>query len=181
MKRDTEQVSTPPDGKPLWQQPAWRQDFPIDWPQDLYVERRDFMKFMVLTSGAFALGQLCIGVKAGLSRSSPPPEARKIASLSDIPVGGSLTFDYPAAHDSCILLRPDERTLLAYSQKCTHLSCAVIPNHARNCLHCPCHEGNFDMASGRAISGPPRRPLPRVIVELRGEEIYATGVEVRAV
>src|SRR5579875_3286117 len=30
--------------------PAWRQDFPIDWPQDHYVARRDFTKFLVLTA-----------------------------------------------------------------------------------------------------------------------------------
>lgn len=181
MKLDPEQVSTPPDGKPLSQQPAWRQDFPIDVAEDNYVARRDFTKFLVLTSGAFAVGQLCIGVKGALSRNAPAPEARRIASLSEIPVGGAITFDYPAAHDGCILLRPDEHTLLAYSQKCTHLSCAVIPDQEHNCLHCPCHEGNFDLASGRPVSGPPRRPLPKITLELRGPDIYATGVEVRTV
>ncbi|MGN6368655.1 MAG: ubiquinol-cytochrome c reductase iron-sulfur subunit [Phycisphaerae bacterium] len=180
MKRDPEQISTPPDGKPLSQQPAWRQDFPIDVPEDNYVARRDFTKFLVLTSGAFVVGQVCIGVKAALSHGTAASEARRIASLSDIPVGGTITFDYPAAHDSCILLRPDEKTLLAYSQKCTHLSCAVIPDPGRNCLHCPCHEGNFDLATGRAISGPPRRPLPKITLEVRGNDIYATGVEVHA-
>ena len=59
---DREQITIAPDFGPLDVQPAWRQDFPIDWPQDLYVERRDFMKFMVLTSAAFAVGQLWIGV-----------------------------------------------------------------------------------------------------------------------
>ena len=58
-----ETITTPPDRSPADQQPAWREDFPIDWPQDQYVERRDFMKFMVLTSGAFALGQLWIGLQ----------------------------------------------------------------------------------------------------------------------
>jgi hypothetical protein len=48
--RDAEQVTIAPDGRPMEEQPAWRRDFPIDWPQDHYVERRDFMKFMVLTS-----------------------------------------------------------------------------------------------------------------------------------
>ena len=38
--------------------PKWRRDFPIDSPQDQYVARRDFMKFMVLTSLAFAVGQV---------------------------------------------------------------------------------------------------------------------------
>jgi hypothetical protein len=29
-----EQITLPPDGRPIEDQPAWRQDFPIDWPQD---------------------------------------------------------------------------------------------------------------------------------------------------
>ena len=36
------------------EQPAWRRDFPIDVPQEQYVARRDFTRFMMLTSAAFA-------------------------------------------------------------------------------------------------------------------------------
>src|SRR5690606_1913178 len=58
-----EYITIAPDGRPMAQQPAWRQDFPIDWPQDHYVERRDFMKFMVLTSAALAVGQFWIAAE----------------------------------------------------------------------------------------------------------------------
>ena len=57
-ERDT--ISRPPDGRPIDDQPAWRRDFPIDWPQDHDVERRDFVKFLTLTSFAFVAGQLWI-------------------------------------------------------------------------------------------------------------------------
>src|SRR5215468_9656001 len=60
---DAEAVTLAPDGRPMDAQPAWRTDFPIDWPEDQYVERRDFMKFMVLTSLAFAVGQFWIAVQ----------------------------------------------------------------------------------------------------------------------
>ena len=181
MRIDPEQISTPPDGKPANVQPEWRQDFPIDVPQENYVARRDFTKFLVLTSGAFVVGQLVIGAKAMQAQHEAQPSGMKIASLAALPVGGAVTFSYPERHDACILLRPDEKTLLAYSQKCTHLSCAVVPDHKNNCLHCPCHEGNFDMATGKPVSGPPRRPLPRIQLEERGDEIWAVGVEVRTV
>jgi Rieske Fe-S protein len=181
MLVDPEQISTPPDGQPPDRQPAWRQDFPIDVPQDNYIARRDFTKFLVLTSGAFAVGQLVIAGKTLQVQQAPPPAARRIAALADLPVGGALTFAYPHEHDACILLRPEAQTVLAYSQKCTHLSCAVVPDSEHKCLHCPCHEGNFDLATGRPLSGPPRRPLPRILVELRGDDIWATGVEVRTV
>src|SRR4249920_1897232 len=61
-----EERTIAPDGRPAAAQPAWRQDFPIDWPQDQYVERRDFMKFLVLTSLAFTAGQVWIAAKQWL-------------------------------------------------------------------------------------------------------------------
>jgi Rieske Fe-S protein len=176
-----EQITIAPDGRPPSEQPAWRQDFPIDWPQDQYVARRDFAKFMVLTSLAFVVGQAWIGVQNFVRRRRGAPPIAKIADLSNVPVGSAVEFNYPGDHDACLLIRPDDRTLVAYSQNCTHLSCAVVPRIAEQRIHCPCHEGYFDLASGRPIAGPPQRPLSRILVELRQGAIYATGVERRTV
>ena len=179
---DREQITIPPDGRLLEDQPQWRQDFPIDWPQDHYVARREFTKFMVLTSFAFVVGQTWIAIENMRRKRRGLPPVRKIADLSAIPVGQSLHFTYPDAHDDCLLIRTGEQRFVAYSQKCTHLACAVVPQVEKKCLHCPCHEGEFDLITGRAIAGPPRRPLPRVKIEIRGgDAIYATGVEWRTV
>jgi Rieske Fe-S protein len=88
-------------------------------------------------------------------------------------------FDYPAPHDNCVLVRVTAQEFVAYSQKCTHLSCAVIPRPEQGILHCPCHEGVFDLRSGRVLAGPPPRPLPRIALDIRGRDIFATGVESR--
>ncbi len=178
-RRVRETISIPPDFSAPDAQPAWRQDFPIDWPQDQYVERRDFMKFMVLTSGAFTVGQFWIAGQNWLRRRRGQPEIRRIASLDDIAIGGTLVFAYPEAHDISVVVRLAADEVVAYSQKCTHLSCAVIPRPEDGVFHCPCHEGYFDIRSGRAIAGPPTRPLPRITLEIRGRDIYATGVELR--
>jgi len=160
-------------------QPAWRQDFPIDWPQDQYVERRDFMKFMVLTSAAFALGQLWIGLQNWWRQHNGVLPIMRVASVDDLAVGGALVFTYPAAHDSCLLVRLSAAEFVAFSQKCTHLSCAVIPRPEEQVFYCPCHEGRFDLRTGVPVAGPPRRPLPRIVLDIRGRDIYATGVEER--
>jgi len=83
-------------------------------------------------------------------------------------------------HDDCILVRMGTDRFVAYSQKCTHLSCAVTPEPQNNRLHCPCHHGYFDLTTGAPTAGPPRRPLPRITLEIRDGAIYATGIEVRA-
>lgn len=178
---ERETISVPPDGRPLDDQPAWRRDFPIDWPQDQDVERRDFVKFLTLTSFAFVVGQFWIAGQSVLRRRAGQPEARRIASAADIAVGGSLVFEYPNVHDTAVLVRVSESEFVAFSQKCTHLSCAVIPKPDEGVFHCPCHEGVFDLRSGRVIAGPPPRPLPRILLEVRDGDIYATGVETRTV
>jgi nitrite reductase/ring-hydroxylating ferredoxin subunit len=177
--RDPEQITRPPDGRSLHVQPQWRKDFPIDWPQDHYVARRDFAKFMVVTSLAFGIGQLWIGVQNAWRRRRGMPETKKIATLSALPVGGTLVFQYPEAHDDCVLIRTAPDRLLAYSQKCTHLSCAVIPDVQKGVIRCPCHEGLFDLGTGQNIAGPPPRPLPRITLSVRGDDVYATGIEWR--
>jgi len=179
-RTNPDQLSVPPDGQPYHDQPQWRNDFPIDWPQDELVARRDFTKFLVLTSFAFAVGQVWIAVENIARRRRGQPPLRMIAKLDAIPVGDALTFAYPEPHDDCILVRTAEQRFVAYSQKCTHLSCAVTPQPNENRLYCPCHHGYFDLATGAPTAGPPRRPLPRIKLEIRDGAIYATGVEVRA-
>ena len=178
--RKQEQI-TFPNGELLEEQPKWRQDFPIDWPDDHYVARRDFTKFMVLISLAFTTGQFWIVLKNYLRKRQGQLPLKQIVSVEQVPVGGAVTFAYPEAHDSCLLLRPEEKTFIAFSQKCTHLSCAVVPRPEEGRLYCPCHEGSFELATGEPITGPPRRPLPKITLEVRNGTVYATGVELRTV
>jgi len=176
-----EQITLPPDGTPVHEQPDWRKDFPIDWPQDHYVARRDFTKFLVLTSFAFAFGQLWIAAQNVWRRSRGKPPVTKIAQLSALPIGGTVLFNFPAEHDPCILIRPEKDVLVAFSQKCTHLSCAVVPQVQRGVIRCPCHEGYFDLRTGDALAGPPPRALPRITLKLNGDDIYATGIQLRSI
>lgn len=181
ISREREEVTIPPDGTSLDEQPKWRQDFPIDWPQDHYLSRRDFTKFMVLISLAFTAGQFWIIGRKFLRKRRGEAPIQRIATIDQVPIGGSVAFIYPAAHDTCLLVRTGEKTFVAYSQKCTHLSCAVVPQPDKNRFYCPCHEGSFDLATGAPIAGPPQRPLPRINLEVRSGVVYATSVEVKTI
>lgn len=170
-----------PDGRPAEEQPRWRHDFPIDTDEDSYIARRDFTKFLVLTSFAFVVGQFWIVAHALRRGRGSTWVEKRIAASGDIPVGGALGFTYPEHHDPCLLIRVGEGDFVAYGSKCTHLACAVLPDVAAGELRCPCHHGLFDLANGRPLAGPPRRPLPRILIERRGNEIFAMGVEERTV
>jgi Rieske Fe-S protein len=99
--------------------------------------------------------------------------------VDDITVGAAIGFTYPNEHDPCLLVRLTPSEFVAFGQKCTHLSCAVIPRPEEGSFYCPCHEGRFDLRSGVPIAGPPRRPLTRIVLERRRQDIYAVGVEER--
>ena len=177
-RRDAELHTVAPDGRPLDEQPRWRQDFPIDWSHDEYVSRRDLVKFIVLTSAAFVLGQAWIAARSLFRRAEPRPRAgTAIAAVGELPVGGAKTFEYPAGSPPRLLVRLGPRRFVAYDQQCTHLLCPVVPAVASGRLHCPCHNGWFDLETGQVLAGPPQRALPRVHVEVRGDTVYATGVE----
>src|SRR4051812_41518190 len=115
-----------PDSRPLSEQPRWHQDFPTDVPEDHALARREFTKFLVLTSGAFVAGQCWIGVMSLLRDDRPPPEKRLVAD-AHVPPGGVVEFRYPTEDDPCLLIRLRDGRLVAYGQQCSHLSCAVIP------------------------------------------------------
>ena len=169
-----------PDGKPLSEQPRWRQDFPTDIPEDDFLARREFTKFLVLTSGAFVAGQCWIGLMSVLRDENPLLE-KPIAAEKDVLPGAVVEFRYPTEDHPSLLIRLRDGRLVAYGQQCSHLSCAVIPEPEHDQLRCPCHNGRFEINEGRAIAGPPRRPLPRVKLEVRDGVIYATGLELRTV
>ncbi len=175
-RRDIERKTVSPDGRPLATQPKWRQDFPIDWAQDEYVSRRDLVKFIVLTSVAFVVGQLWIVLKSMLGGGAPATPRMAIASVSELEIGAAKTFAYPEGSTPRLLVRTGERAFVAYDQQCTHLLCPVVPAVAEGKLHCPCHNGWFDLATGQPLAGPPRRALPRVTLEVVGGTVYATGV-----
>jgi Rieske Fe-S protein len=175
-ERDPSRTTTTPDGAPPEEQPKWRKDFPVDWAEDDYVSRRDLVKFMVLTSVAFTVGQSWISLKGLFERTPPTPRATHVAEVSELPVGGAKTFTYPEGSPPRLLIRTGERAFVAYEQQCTHLLCPVVPAVETGRIHCPCHNGWFDLESGRPIAGPPRRPLRRIHLEVRGDDVYATGV-----
>lgn len=107
--------------------------------------------------------------------------------MNELAVGGAKTFVYPEGSAPRLLVRTGETTFVAYDQQCTHLLCPVVPatrtvSAAQSAegglqLHCPCHNGWFDLQTGQPIAGPPRRPLARVHIEVRGGTVYAIGIE----
>jgi len=131
-----------------------------------------------------------------------PPQ--RVATLADLGTDwAEVTFTY--AGRPCTLLRLPAATrgslavpgghLAGFSRVCTHLGCNV--NLVRDAevlafafnyrapagqehpqLGCRCHYSVFDpLKAGEAVFGKALAPLPRVRLERRGADVWATGIE----
>ena len=155
--------------------PLWKEEFSVRTADERYVTRRQLTKFLVLTSFGMFVGNLWILVRSMLWK-TPSYRQQTVARLGEIPVGGVKLFTYPTKDDHCILVRTSENEHVSYSQKCTHLSCAVYYSEEDNRLECPCHKGFFSIADGSVLQGPPSRPLPKIILESHGGELVAIDI-----
>jgi nitrite reductase/ring-hydroxylating ferredoxin subunit len=156
----------------------YERDFPIEWARDHYVTRRELAKFLTLGSALLAVATGAIAAMARFGRRGAAAPPLRIASAAAIPPGGSTLFRYPTEEDPCILIRSSDGALRAYSQVCTHLSCAVVHKPDDDELFCPCHHGHFSATDGRPTAGPPTRRLPVIRCEIKNGEVFAVGKEV---
>jgi cytochrome b6-f complex iron-sulfur subunit len=72
-----------------------------------------------------------------------------------------------------ILIDTPEGEFKSFTAICTHLACTVRYDSETQTIHCPCHNGRFDL-SGNVLSGPPPAPLEEYIVKVVGEDILVS-------
>lgn len=150
----------------------WRQEFPYHWDADELVSRRQLLQFTIITSGALFGGTSLLAILASLTerrRGQPKP----ITTVDKVPEGSVFYFNYPDPDDQAMLLHLPGGQFVAYSQKCTHLSCSVYYQAERKALICPCHDGVFEPQNGEPIAGPPQRRLPRIVLRREGNNLIA--------
>lgn len=173
-------MSTQP--KPL---PKWREDFPIEQEFDDHITRRDFVRFLGLVSAGLMVGNASIFVRSLAGEEGPFPEVA-VAGAEKLEPGNWMTFHYPDERHPAILIRRENGTYIAFHQKCPHLACPVSYHKSDGergeHIGCHCHNGRFDIDTGKGTQGPPRelRPLRQVVLRVEQDRIVATGLnEVR--
>ena len=129
-----EQPREYPDKVPLPLQPHWRQDFPTDVPEDDHVARREFVKFLVLTSGAFVAGQCWIAAAA--RREKGPLPRLRIATVAELEAKQVVEFRYPDEHEPCLALCLGPGRFVAYGSNASgrwevYVAALASPNRRR--------------------------------------------------
>ncbi len=149
----------------------WREEFPYPWEEDEIITRRDTLRFLLAGSGALFLATGALAIIGNLPQGNNV-QAVPIAKVGELAVNEWRVFDFPDQYAQGILINLPGKGLVAYSDVCTHLSCAVV-YQGNGKLHCPCHEGLFDAATGNVLAGPPIRPLPLIQLAIHDGTIYA--------
>lgn len=155
----------------------WQAEFPYHWDADELVSRRELLRFAVYTSGALFAPTAFLALLGFVQQPGQQTAPYPIARVNEIPEGQAKYFNYPNPDDQAMLVHLPGNQFVAFSQKCTHLSCSVYLQPERKRLYCPCHEGVFNVETGDPEAGPPQRRLPRIIVRQDGDMLVAVGVE----
>lgn len=149
----------------------WQEEFPYPWNEDEIVTRRDTLRFLLAGSGALCLATGALAILGTLPAGSDI-QSVPIAKVGELGENQWKVFNFPDQYAQGILIHLPGNGLVAYSDVCTHLSCAVIYS-GNGKLHCPCHDGLFDAATGNVLAGPPTRPLALIQLAIKNGTIYA--------
>lgn len=153
------------------------------------MSRRAFL----LTSGA-AIGAVLVKGVPGLAGAALQTAAyprMKVGRVSRLAVDAPQFFQYPwkDAFSGCMLVKlgvlagggvGPERDIVAFSTLCTHMGGPLQGTYKgkhKVLGPCPFHLTTFDLTKhGMVAAGQATESLPQVVLETRGDDIYATGV-----
>lgn len=110
----------------------------------------------------------------------------KVVDLASIPPLKPISFNYPDENSPAILLdmgKPiymgvgPKNSIVAYSALCQHMGCPVNFDSKSKLLVCPCHISIYDPArGGMCVEGPATSRLPRILLKVKRDGLYAVGV-----
>lgn len=158
-------------------------------------ERACMSRRQLLLSGGALTTLVTLSGLPGLALGAPLhalkaeyPKA-KIGKLSALKKGVPLEFSYPYADVRNVLVRLGvpagagvgaDKDIVAFNQQCTHmggpLQGTYKPEH-QVLGPCPLHLTTFDLSRhGMVASGHATESLPQIVLEVKGDDIYAVGV-----
>jgi len=114
-----------------------------------------------------------------------------IGRMSALKTNKPVKFNYPdrSRHSGSVLVKLGEeagggvgrhRDVVAFNTICTHMGGNMMRNYlsAHKVLGpCPFHQSTFDLTRhGMVVSGHATESLPQVLLEVKGDKIYAVGL-----
>jgi arsenite oxidase small subunit len=145
---------------------------------------------LLIGGGAAAVaagGAAAVIIATGDDEEGEDYPRRRVASTRQLRPNQPVRFEYPLRGQQSVLLDlgeevpggvGDKSSIVAYSVLCQHMGCPVGYRAEEKDFLCGCHQSRYDPArEGVVVQGVSQRPLPRVALEIDGEDIFAVGVE----
>ncbi len=101
----------------------------------------------------------------------PATQSVVAAQASQLRPNSGLVFKFGSKPG--LLVRTSDGELQAFNAVCTHLDCTVQYKSDTSQIWCACHNGTYDL-QGNVVSGPPPRPLERLVVNQRGDDVVVS-------
>jgi arsenite oxidase small subunit len=173
---------------PIAPPPEGTKDHP---PGKCLMSRRNFL----LTSGV-TTATVMVSMNVGTSLADVPAlvatyPRKKIAKLSALKTDKPINFSYPdeGAFAESIIVKLGQAAgggigpasdIVAFNNYCTHQGGDLTDTYkadTKSLGACPLHLSTYDLTRhGILISGQAYQNLPQVLLELKGDDIYAVGV-----
>lgn len=138
------------------------------------LSRRNFINYIL---GGGLMGTLLTFLYPVIRFITPTKQSEIIVNKVEVAKKGELapnTFKiFKFGNSPGILINTPQGELRAFTAICTHLACTVRYDSETETIHCPCHNGRFDLA-GNVLSGPPPAPLEEYDVETSGDAIFVS-------
>ena len=149
------------------------QDSKVQDAAEESMPRRVFFAAGVGLVGACYAG--AIGYPVYRFLSTPARQSEALAAVKEISLppdklpapGTALQFLFGTR--PALLIRHADDSMVCFDAVCTHLGCTVQFQPKEQRIHCACHGGNYDMNSGKNVSGPPPKPLKQYKVEVAAD------------
>ncbi len=126
--------------------------------------RRDFLKNVVKITGIFtlfsSLSVILISIFPSIIGEKKRSQRFALA-LDSFPTDQEYLIG--KVGDKNFVLFKDNTTFSAYNLRCTHAGCTTQWQPKTEQFYCACHNGIFDK-NGKPISGPPNKPLEKLML-----------------
>lgn len=155
------------------------------------VSRRNFL----ITSGVTTTVMVTMNAGSAMAEEVPAQittfPRKFIAKLSELKMDEPLDFSYPdeGAHSESMIVKlgvkaggglGNGQDIVAYNYACTHQGNTLSGSYkadTKSLGACALHLSTYDLTRhGILISGQAYQSLPQVLLELDGDDIYATGI-----
>jgi Rieske Fe-S protein len=138
------------------------------------VNRRRFLDGLLGTGFVSTLVAIAYPVWRYLippASAEPATQSVVAAQASQVKANSGMVFKFGSKPG--LLIRTADGELQAYNAVCTHLQCTVQYKADTAQIWCACHNGLYDL-QGNVVSGPPPRPLERLTVNQRGDDVVVS-------